>query len=76
LYQEGNYELKTKGKSDLQPTSEEHVYCVGLYTIPYIRVHIWSWHIANARKKPHHVLDSPYRIGVGLEISSIPIRMI
>jgi hypothetical protein len=50
LYQKGNYELKTKGKSDLQPTSKEHVYRVGFYTIPYIRVHIWSWHIANARK--------------------------
>jgi hypothetical protein len=31
LYQKENYELKTKGKSDLQPTSEEHVYCVGFY---------------------------------------------
>ncbi len=41
---------ETKGKNDLKPTSEEHVYRVGFYTIPYIRVHIWSWHIANARK--------------------------
>jgi hypothetical protein len=46
--------------------SKEHVYCVGFYMIPYIRVHIWSWHIANARqswrianarKKPYHVLN-------------------
>ncbi len=49
LDQNGNYELKTKGKSDLQPTSKEHVYCVGFYTIPYIQVHIRSWHIANVR---------------------------
>jgi hypothetical protein len=50
LYQNENYELKTKGKSDLQLTSEEHAYRVGFYMIPYIRVHIWSWHIANIRK--------------------------
>ncbi len=50
LYQKGDYELKTKGKSDLQPTSEDHVCHVGSYMIPYIRVHIQSWHIANARK--------------------------
>jgi hypothetical protein len=28
------------------------------------------------RKKPHHVLDSTYRIGVGLERSLITIRVI
>jgi hypothetical protein len=50
LYQIGKYELKNKGKSDLQPTSKEDVYRVGFYTIPYIQVHIQSWHIANARK--------------------------
>ncbi len=49
---------------------------VGFYSTPYIQVHIWSWHIANARKKPHHVLDSIYRIGDGLEMSFIPIRVI
>jgi hypothetical protein len=27
------------------------------------------------RKKPHHVLDSTYRTGVGLEQSFIPIRV-
>jgi hypothetical protein len=46
-----NYELKNKCKSDFQPTSKEHVYCVVFYMISYIQVHIQSWHIANARKK-------------------------
>ncbi len=50
MYQKGNYLIKTKDKSDLQLTYEEHVYHVGFYTIPYIWVHIWSWHIANAKK--------------------------
>ncbi len=45
-----DYHDLVPGKSDLQPTSKEHVYHVGFYTIPYIRVHIQSWHIANIRK--------------------------
>jgi hypothetical protein len=38
LYQKGNYELKTKSKSDLQPTNKEHVYRVRFYRIPYFQV--------------------------------------
>ncbi len=33
------------------------VSCRILHNSIYIRAHIWSWHLANARKKPHHVLD-------------------
>jgi hypothetical protein len=44
--------------------------------IPYIQVHIQSWHMDNARKKPYHVLDSTYRIGNGLEVCLIHIRVI
>ncbi len=76
LHTNSCYPTCSKGKSDLQPTSKEHVYHVEFYAIPYIRVHIQSWHIANARKKPHHVLDSMYRIGVGSEISLFLICMI
>ncbi len=51
MYQ-GKSDLQPTSKEhvDLQPTSKEHVYHVGFYTIPYIRVHIQSWNIANARK--------------------------
>jgi hypothetical protein len=63
-------------KSDLKPASKEHAYCVGFYTIPYIQVHIQSWHMANGRKKSYHVLDSTYMIGNGSEMSLIPIRVI
>ncbi len=71
-----NYELKILFESDIESASKEHVYRVGFYLIPYIRAYIWSWHMSNARKKPYHVLGFTYRIGDGLEISLIPIRMI
>ncbi len=31
--------------------SKEHVYCVGFYTIPYIRAYLWSWHTWAAVKE-------------------------
>ncbi len=64
LYQKRNYELKTKGKNDLQPTSKEHVYRVGFYTIPLILVHIQSWHKANAKKVGAGTLPTPERIHI------------
>ncbi len=44
MTQKGNYELKIRCESDLLPASQEHVYRVGFYTIPYIWVYIRSWH--------------------------------
>ncbi len=76
MIQKGNYELKILYESDLKSASKEHVYCVGFYTIPYIQAYIWRWHTSNARKKPYHVLGSTYRIGDGLEMSLLLIRMI
>ncbi len=50
VYQE-NYELEVRCESDLLPVSKEHVYCVGFYTIPYIRAYLWSWHTWPAAKE-------------------------
>ncbi len=76
MIQKGNYELKIQYESDLQSASEEHVYRVGCYTIPYIRTCIWRWYMSNARKKPYHVLGSKYRIGNGSGMSLLLIPMI
>ncbi len=58
-------------------------YHVGFYTIPYIQAHIFGVGSANARKQHRLTLErmssctrSLYVMGVGLEVSSIPIRMI
>jgi hypothetical protein len=76
MIQKGNYELRFLFESDLYSGSKEHVYRVGFYTIPYIQACIWRWYMSNARKKPYHVLDSMYRIGNGLGMSLLLIRMI
>jgi hypothetical protein len=76
MIQKGNYELKILYESDLLSASEEHVYRVGFYTIPYIRACIWRWYMSNARKKQYHVLGSMYRIGDGSGMSLLLIRMI
>ncbi len=48
------------------------MYRVGFYTILYTKRTFGVGTHGQLRKKPHHVLDSTYRIGFGLERSLIP----
>ena len=46
-----NYELSFRLKSESQSIGKDHVYCIGFYTISYIREHIRSWHTWPAQKE-------------------------
>ncbi len=72
MIQKGKYKLKIRCESDLLPASKEHVYRVGFYRIECT---FGVGTDGQLRKKPHHVLDSTYRIGVGSERSLILIRV-
>jgi hypothetical protein len=46
-----NYEHSFRLESDSQSMDKDHVYCIGFYTISYIRAHIRSWHTWPAGKE-------------------------
>ncbi len=76
LYQKGIMSLRLNVKVILSPQAR-NMYIAQDSTQSRISKHTFrvGTH-GQLRKKPHHVLDSTYRIGIELEISLIAIRMI
>jgi hypothetical protein len=64
-------------KIDSQSTAKDHVYGAGFYRISYTSECTFGVGThGQLGKKPHPVLESTYRIGIGLDTLSIPIRVI